>query len=120
MSTEKLPLILVVDDQRTLHMMFRERFDGVARQLHAYTVDEARSLFETHERDIAIVVMDACVPGRIPTTTGLVSEMRRTFRGPIIGCSNEPLYLTVMRDVGCSHTSDKTDVFTIIERILGK
>lgn len=118
MSDKKLPLVLVLDDQRTFHMVFRERMDGIVRQLHAYTIDEARDLFDTHSREIHAIVMDACVPGHRPTTTALVREMRRTFRGPIIGCSSDPYNLTVMRDAGCSHACDKAYVFAAIAHIL--
>lgn len=119
MGDKKLPLVLVLDDQRTFHMLFRERLDGIVRQLHAYTIDEARDLFETHSREINVIIMDACVPGHQPTTTDLVREMRRTFRGPIIGCSSDPYNLTVMRNAGCSHSCNKADVFALLDRLEG-
>lgn len=117
MTEQDLPKVLVVDDQRTIHMLFRARYEGILRGLHARTIDEARSLFETNT-DIRIIIMDACVPGRTPTTTDLVQEFRRTFHGPIIGCSNDSHNLPLMRQAGCSHVSEKQNVWNVLDSLL--
>lgn len=117
MTDQPLPKVLVVDDQRTFHMIARERLNGMVRSLHARTIEEAQSLYETNP-DVRVIVMDACVPGNTPTTHHFVRELRKSFRGPIIGCSNDFSNLYIMSNAGCSHICEKQRVFEVLQSLL--
>jgi len=110
--------ILIVEDVGLVHEAYRLKLTGQlgeegAREvefLHAFTVKEAKRLFNLNP-DLVAVVMDACVPGEKPTTLNLARQMRKSgFRGPMIAASSVPLFRDKLRRAGCDLHADKAEV----------
>ncbi len=112
------PTILVVEDFQLIHTNVRDRFEGRANILSAYTVSEAEMLFSEYGSSIDAIVMDACVPGDEPNTIELVREMRRTFTGPMIAISGMQEYLDDLVKAGCNKVSSKSEVGKVLENVL--
>lgn len=113
-----LPKILMVEDMQSVHDDIAEMLAGQVVVISALSIEQATRLFAEHP-DIALIVMDACVPGDWPTTIPLVKEMRKTFRGPMIAISSVRDYRRELTDAGCDHECRKYDVPNKILEILG-
>jgi hypothetical protein len=121
--------ILLVDDKRVFHWLWQL---GIANQftfLHAYTIGQARELFDAHP-DIAAVVVDAHMDGPIGiglhnpprewgfNTRSLVQELSQRFRGPIIASPSQWWHFKLMRSAGCTHYSWKWGVAALLKKLL--
>jgi len=109
--------VLVVEDDAYWQNRWRTQIGNRVMILSAYTLKEAQYLFKEHP-DIAIIAMDACVPGGRPTTPPLVEWMRKEFSGPIIAMSSDPRYRKELLSVGCDHECEKGSVPSKILELL--
>jgi DNA-binding NtrC family response regulator len=122
MNEGELPKVLVVDDDRGMHLMLALRLKGKAVLLSAHTLDEARALFAANRDSIRLVVLDGCLHSafqvQTPDTLPLIPEFRATFRGPIIAASSFPDFRQAMVKAGCTHNCDRDWLSREIERLL--
>jgi CheY-like chemotaxis protein len=116
MHNEK-PKVLIVEDDEALQSCFELDLQDSARILAACSMQHARKQFAQHP-DLAMIVMDACVPGNHPTTLPLVREFREQFQGPIIAVSSIDHYRKALLAAGCDHECDKSDVGATVLRLL--
>lgn len=112
------PKILIVEDRQFYHELWSRSLGDKVLILGAYTIEEAEALFAANP-ELALIVMDACVPGDWPTTLPLVRKIRETFSGPMIAVSSESAYRRKLMERGCDHESDKDDLPQKILEILG-
>jgi DNA-binding NarL/FixJ family response regulator len=118
MQNEK-PKILIVEDDEALQSCFELELQDSARILAAFSLQQARKQFAQNP-DIAIIVMDACVPGNHPTALPLVREFREQFQGLIIAVSSIDHYRKELLAAGCDQECDKSDVGETVLRLLAK
>ena len=110
--------VLVVEDKESFHDLWRMEFGDQVELLSALTIKEAQELFRAHQ-DIAVIAMDACVPGDRPNTMFLVQEMRLTYTGPIIAISSLVEYRQMLVKAGCDFECEKDFLPQKIREILG-
>lgn len=115
-STKKK--VLLVEDNRDSSDMIKEDLEGKVFVLQAFTIEEAEEIFQRHP-DLAVVVMDACVPGHTINTIPLVYKMRETFMGPMIAISSEEEYREELMQAGCDHKSDKNTIAKKVLKLVG-
>jgi len=113
----RLPKVLIVEDEEDWHINFRRLLSGHAVTLTAKSIDEARELFRRNS-DLAVIVVDACVPGFQPTTVPLVQEFRKMFTGPIVAVSSVNEYRDMLCAAGCDHECEKPAVATKVMKLL--
>jgi CheY-like chemotaxis protein len=110
--------VLIVEDSAIFALGWQWQLKKLnIGSLHAVTIEEARTFFQTHSFDL--IVMDCCVPGHRPNTIPLVQHMRLTFHGPILANSNHEPYRLALVQAGASHHSDKESVAPRVCEILG-
>lgn len=81
----------------------------------AATVEVASELFQTHQAQLDLVLMDACVPGNSPNTQKLVGAIREAgFAGPMICISSLPRYGEELIAAGCSSYHSKRDPVSLV------
>ena len=117
--TATSPKVLIVDDEEEWRDRWTRRLlrEG-AEVLKASSLEEGWRLFEANP-DIALVIMDTCVPGFYPPNSmWLVEKMHQTFKGPIIAASGHPDFRRVLMGAGCSHEASKNEVSALISQIL--
>ncbi len=101
--------VLVVEDDKDYHEYYKQALDNKVIIISALTIEDARRIFAENP-DLGAIVMDACVPGRNPTTLGLTEEFRKIFKGPMIAVSNDEDFREMLMKKGCDHESKKRDV----------
>lgn len=108
-----VPKVLIIEDneaqQRLWRMLIEDAMQGNVEVLQAFTKEEGDLLLDAHVADIAVLVVDACVPGREINTIELV-EKARGLRGtglPIVAVSGQPDFQTVLQKVGCDVRCDE-------------
>lgn len=101
--------------------LYEALYGGVSF-LQAFDKGQALRLFVEHQADIAIVVMDACVPGNSPNTLDLVKRLRweEKFRGPIVAASSSSHYREELVVAGCDYSVPKVLVPMVVLGILDK
>jgi len=113
-----IPKVLVVEDHKDWHDIWREELDGKVVLVSAFSIELAENLFVANP-DIVAIVMDACVPGDRPTTPSLVRKFRSTFAGPMIAVSSMSDYRSQLVDAGCDYESEKGDLSQKLLEVLG-
>ena len=99
--------VLVIEDdpqvQRTIsRILMRKKCESIP----AFTVNEARILFNEHSNELCIIIFDGSLE-RDGDTLPLVIEFQASFLGPMIAISaNKSLNINLMR-AGCTHTGTK-------------
>ena len=111
------PKILIVEDMPKWQRSYAKALGDVADVLSAYSIQEAQDLF-AQNRDVALIVMDACVPGDVPTTLPLVGRFRKHFKGPMIAASSLSDYRDRLVVAGCDLKADKADVVNLVLQLL--
>jgi DNA-binding response OmpR family regulator len=114
---EKLPKVLLVEDDRDIHEMWHMMLTEEVVFVDAYSVEEAERLF-AESSGLSAVVVDACVPGNRPTTESLVRSIRSRFSGPIIGVSQRVEYRELLVGAGCQYQCDKEFLPEVLRTIL--
>lgn len=100
------PKVLIVEDSPEYQEIFAFSLHQQTELLQAFSIHEAEKLFASHQ-NIAIIAVDACVPGSKPNTQNLVRYFRKSFVGPIIAISNLTRYNEELQQAGCSHAAQK-------------
>lgn len=103
MSLQK---VLIVEDDSFFMRIMAERLSGKAEVLQATTLGVGEQIFDQNP-DLALILMDACVPGDRPNSMPLVQKIRRSFTGPIIATSSDPRFRKILLQAGCNHEADK-------------
>ncbi len=111
------PKVLIVEDGELWQEQWKGWFDGKITLLKALSIDEARRLFGQNS-DLSVIVMDACVPGDWPNTQPIVTEFRKTFKGPMVATSGISDYRLTLIQAGCDYEASKLDVPQTVLRIL--
>lgn len=109
MGGNNIRKVLMVEDNESVIDLFKveiEDMDPNALVLAALNQEKAEELFLEHP-DIFLIIMDACVPGVVPNTMGLVSKMRQIFKGPIIATSSNVSNCQPLIEAGCNFHCDK-------------
>lgn len=98
--------ILVVEDNLTYLELLSIALREVADIIPASTLEEAEDKFFQYT-DIEVIVMDACVPGKIINTIPLVKKLRPLFNGLMLAASNNDNYNLELLDAGCDQACVK-------------
>lgn len=111
------PKVLIVEDDDLCQTMYTDCLGKTTEILSATTLEDGKRLFDENP-DIAIVVMDACVPGGKPNSMKLVKHIRKTFSGPMIAASSDSDYQDILVEAGCSLKSPKYEVPSLVRELL--
>ncbi|MCX6723387.1 MAG: response regulator [Candidatus Staskawiczbacteria bacterium] len=112
--------VLVVEDTLIAQGFYKLAFKGKVELIFASSIDEAEKQFEANRGNIAVIVMDGCVPGRVLNTEDLTRRFRSAFDGPIIASSSIPDFRRKLRVAGCDREcTDKLEIPEMICKILG-
>ena len=109
--------ILLVEDDQLLQLSWSDALRGRARIISALSIPEAEQRFLEHP-DIAVIVMDACVPGSIINTPPLVARLRANFFGPMIANSSHAPYCRELIQAGCDHECPKHLVIEKLHEVI--
>lgn len=101
-----LPKVLIIEDERGRQLDYAEALSDKVQILEARSVEEGEQLFAENP-DVALIIMDACVPGDEPTTLPLTRRIRETFTGPMVAASSDFYYRRQLMGAGCDHESRK-------------
>lgn len=113
------PKVLIVEDFPQWQRIFQRELEDFCEVLLAGTVEKGEQLYKANP-DVALIIMDACVPGDEPTTLELIKKIRETFKGPMIGTSSMSNYRSALLEAGCDYSSDKGTVArTMAKELLG-
>ncbi|OHA66245.1 MAG: hypothetical protein A3D63_01230 [Candidatus Wildermuthbacteria bacterium RIFCSPHIGHO2_02_FULL_49_17] len=110
--------VLVVEDDQYWSGIIRRGLKGKVLVAQAFTTEEAEAVFQ-ESPDLAVILMDACVPGDDPNTMWLVRKMRETFTGPIIAISSNSDYRKELIQAGCDHEAEKTEAAQKVLELVG-
>jgi len=105
---EKLKKVLVVEDSETWSKIIKRGLGDKVLVLFALDMVKGAKIFRENP-DIALVIMDACVPGDEPNTQILVREIRKTFSGPMIAMSSMPMYRKELLRAGCDYEVEEKE-----------
>lgn len=119
MVTNQPKVLIVEDDEQWRGIWTRHLNREGARVLAAASLEEGERLFNANP-DVALVIMDGCVPGERPNSMPLVQKMRETFQGPIVAGSGNPNFIKTLIEAGCSHGAVKHEVSGLVSKILKK
>ncbi len=101
--------VLIVEDDIQTQNLLQKLLSGTVHIFSAFTIEEAEEFFKNNP-DIDIVTMDGCVPGENINTIPLIQLMRRSFKGPMVACSGNSDYQSILLDSGCNLKSEKKDL----------
>jgi len=85
--------------------------------LSALTIEDGETLFEQN-KDVALIIMDACVPGNIPNTMALTQQIKQGFNGPMLATSSEAPFRKLLIKAGCTHECEKHKIIDSVLEIL--
>jgi len=111
-------VVLIVEDREREYDRWRRELDDKVVLIFAPSIEEAEKQFATNP-DIAVIVMDACVPGSYPNTPPLVRKFRESFKGPMIAISSMGLYRRQLVLAGCDHETTKEAMPAKVLEVLG-
>ena len=107
--------VLVVEDSMSFQSKFAAALAGKVELL------EGKVLFNKHKGGLAVIAMDACVPGDSPNSLGLIRLIRAEgFKGPMIAISSLYEYRMQLIEAGCSHECSKDSLPALLEGMLGR
>ena len=102
--------ILIVEDVARYQEEYAKALQDKVIIIAARSLAEAWKFFVSNT-DLDLIVMDACVNNdERPDTRQLVSDIRKTFKGPMIASSGLSDYRDWLVQWGCDHKSAKHDV----------
>lgn len=111
------PKVLLVEDNEEYLRHYRRELGEKVTLLVAESLEDGERLFGANP-DVALVVMDACVPGDTPNSMPLVRKIRQTFAGPIIASSSYEKYRMELMEAGCDREADKSEVPDLVGQLL--
>jgi len=109
--------VLIVEDSEIYQKEWKKRLSGKVKILSAFTIEKAKKIFSENS-DIALIVVDSCVPGVKINTQPLVRKFRESFKGPMIAASSGFYNKEKLTSAGCNHRSDKDGVPGKIREVL--
>lgn len=101
--------VLIVEDEEAMQFLWRaeieEKIGDDVEVLQAFTKEEGDLLLDAHAPDLAVMVVDACVPGKEPNTIGLVEKARKLLGAhrPIIAVSGNEEFQRMLETAGCNY-----------------
>ena len=108
--------VLIVEDEEVMQLLWRaeieEKVGDGGEVLQAFTKEEGDLLLDAHAPDIAVMVVDACVLGKVPNTIPLVEKARKLLgeQRPIIAVSGKEEFQRMLAAAGCNYLcSQKCD-----------
>lgn len=110
--------VLIIEDDPLWHDLWGIKLKNRVVIIKATSIEEAEERFAANP-DIAAIAVDACVPGKKPTTLPLVRKIRGTFGGPMIAISGEEGYRKNLMDAGCDYQCVKKDLHKVLVEVLG-
>ena len=110
--------VLIVEDMDSKQEDWAKALNGKVEIVSAFSISEAEERFQANP-DIALIVMDACVPGDSPNTMDLVRKFRSTFKGPMIANSTCWDYRRALIGAGCDYEYSKYKVPKKVCEVLG-
>lgn len=108
--------VLAVEDEEMIQNLWRRQLEGKVEIISAFTIKEAEGKFSANP-DVAVILMDGCMPGNELNTLPLVRKFRETFTGQMIATSSRFSWELVK--AGCSYECAKTLVPSLLLEILG-
>lgn len=121
-------VVMIVDDDEDMQSMWNDIIEALLNDLNgsrldvsivnAFSIDEAIQKFFAHFSEIAAIVMDACVPGRVPNTQSLVRQIRNHFSGLMIAVSTVGDYRNQLVLAGCDRECQKEDLPYVLINLL--
>ncbi len=114
-------LVLVVEDYGSYFQRIQADLGDKVEILWAKTKETAKEFFENKCKNLALIIMDACVPGDEPNTMELVEKIKASnkFKGPIIACSAIDEYREKLLNAGATHEADKRGAGKLALELLG-
>lgn len=113
------PIILMVEDDDEYITRTQRILGDAVEVLGAQTLDAGRALFEEHKDRLALILMDACVPGDDPNAMWLVQQIRESgFTKPIIAISGMADYRQMLIRAGASDECPKIDAPEKVRQVL--
>jgi len=110
--------ILVVEDEHTLVSFWKMIVEGRAEIIWADNLVDAEKIF-VKDQDFDFMVMDCCVPGRVPNSFTLVEKIRESgYTKPIIAKSASDKYAEELLEFGASHMAVNGQVHELILELL--
>lgn len=111
--------VLIIEDSDRYQAIYGYILAEKVELLQALDLEGGERLFAVNP-DVALVVMDACVPGGEINSIPLCQKIRQTFCGPMIAASARSDYREVLvRDGGCDYESLKDEVPLLVCELLG-
>jgi hypothetical protein len=115
------PLIVVVEDQiENWRVHMRPWLWNATQVRYANNLVGAEELFKRYKDDIALIAMDACIPGDKPNSMPFVRMVRAAgFTGPMVAMSSTYEGQQALVDAGCDYHCDKDKVGPFVLKLLG-
>ncbi len=116
-------LVLVLDDDELWHSFLATNIGqlNTYTTISAYTVEEAKELFEENAENIAVVAVDGILAqGGLRNTLDFVQWLKPRFSGAIIAMSSNPEARVEQMEAGCTHCNsgnDKRDIVIILKQL---
>ncbi|PIT94623.1 hypothetical protein COT98_02685 [Candidatus Falkowbacteria bacterium CG10_big_fil_rev_8_21_14_0_10_39_9] len=121
MEIKNLNKILIVEDDKRMQEFLRLNLQNYAVVLQAFTRKEALNKFNSEPR-ITHIMMDGCLEkGNGPTepdTIEITKEIRKNFKGIMLGISFTESYNEALKEAGCDHVISKEDCLGLILELL--
>jgi len=110
---------MIVEDSKAWSDIIKRGLGDKVSVFCAYNLIEGARIFEENP-DMAVVIMDACVPGDEPNAQILVREIRKTFKGPMIAMSSMEKFRKVLLAAGCDYeVEEKSQAAEKVFELLG-
>lgn len=98
--------ILIVEDNERLVEFWKETIGDEVEVIWAQTLEEGEKVFKENQEDLALIVVDCCIPGHEPNSMWLVEKIKKSgFTKPIIAKSSDPQFCQRLIAVGASHSA---------------
>lgn len=109
--------VLFVEDDPVTQEQFRMRMKIFVNVLQATTLSEAEAVIKANP-DIDLMAFDGNL--RDPENTCmLISEIRKTFAGPMVAASSDEYMRSMQLESGCDHQTEKKFLASYILHELG-
>ena len=111
--------ILIIEDnaeqQRAFFLRLSRHFDLV----QAFSIIEP-GISNLLESKYDLIAIDGCVPGDNFNTGPLIARIRQSHDCPLVAISSSHELRLKMRELGCTHECEKTELARQIVMILGR
>jgi DNA-binding NtrC family response regulator len=114
-------LVLMVEDDKDIHLLVREFYGSRLKLLSALTVEEGLVHFRAHRERLKLIILDASLIQRVREihTLPILTEIKASnFRGPVISSTSDRELRMQMRALGCTAAIEKCDLLTLMSKYL--